>query len=104
LPRKVTTRTEGERCRKKESGTPSHFYAIEPINAICRVACPILLVHGREDRTVPVDDARRISAKRRVAHVCLLEIAGAGHDSTEQIQRYAGEFLGFLEESWAASA
>jgi pimeloyl-ACP methyl ester carboxylesterase len=77
------------------------FAAIAPINTVCRIACPVLLVHGRDDRTVPVEDARRIAAHCGAAHVRLLEIAEAGHDSTEQIPRYAGEILRFLEASWA---
>jgi pimeloyl-ACP methyl ester carboxylesterase len=78
------------------------FAAIAPINTVCRTACPVLLVHGRDDQTVPVEDARRIAAQCRAPHVRLLEIAGAGHDSTEQIQPYAGELLRFLEASWTA--
>jgi pimeloyl-ACP methyl ester carboxylesterase len=78
------------------------FEAIAPINTVCRVACPVLLVHGRDDETVPVGDARRIADRCRAPQVRLLEIPDAAHDSTEQIQRYAGELLGFLDASWAA--
>jgi pimeloyl-ACP methyl ester carboxylesterase len=78
------------------------FATIAPINTVCRIACPVLLVHGRDDRTVPIDDARRIAAHCRAPHVRLLEIANAGHDSVEQIQQYAGEILRFLETSWTA--
>jgi len=80
------------------------FETIAPVNTVCRIACPVLLVHGRDDHTVPVEDARRIAAQCHAPHVRLLEIAGAGHDSTEQIQRYAGELLRFLELSWEARA
>ena len=78
------------------------FAAIAPINTVCRIACPVLLVHGRDDETVPVDDARRIADRCHSPQVCLLEIPGAGHDSTDQIQRYAGELVRFLDTSWAA--
>ncbi|MGA7983044.1 MAG: alpha/beta hydrolase, partial [Chromatiaceae bacterium] len=80
------------------------FEAIAPVNTVCRIACPVLLVHGRDDQTVPVDDARRIAVQCRAPHVRLLEIADAGHNSTEQIQRHAGELLRFLEASWGPRA
>jgi pimeloyl-ACP methyl ester carboxylesterase len=80
------------------------FEAIAPVNTVCWITCPVLLVHGREDQTVPVEDARRIAARCRAPNVRLLEIAGAGHDSTDQIERHAGELLRFLDDSWAARA
>jgi pimeloyl-ACP methyl ester carboxylesterase len=80
------------------------FEAIASINTVCRIPCPVLLVHGRKDQTVPVEDARRLAARCRAPNVRLLEIAGAGHDSTDQIERHAGALLRFLDESWAARA
>jgi pimeloyl-ACP methyl ester carboxylesterase len=71
---------------------------------VCRITCPALLVHGRDDRIVPVDDARRIAARGRATGVRLLEIADAGHDSTEQIPHYVGEIVRFLAASCAAGA
>jgi pimeloyl-ACP methyl ester carboxylesterase len=78
------------------------FAAIAPVSTVCRITCPVLLVHGRDDRIVPVDDARRIAARGRATGVRLLEIADAGHDSTEQIPQYVGEIVRFLAASWAA--
>jgi pimeloyl-ACP methyl ester carboxylesterase len=80
------------------------FEAIAPINTVCRIACPVLLVHGRDGETVPAEDARRIAARCRAPQVRLLQILGAGHGSTGQIQGYAGELLRFLDASWAAHA
>jgi len=79
------------------------FAAIAPTNTVCRVACPVPLVHGRDDESVPVDDARRIADRCHAPQVRLLEIPDAGqHDSTDQIQRYDGQLLRFLETIWAA--
>ena len=80
------------------------FEAIAPINTVCRIACPVLLVHGRDDETVPAEDACRIAPRCHAPQVRLLVIPGAGHGSTDQIQGYAGELLRVLDASWAARA
>lgn len=80
------------------------FDAIAPLNTVGQIACPVLLVHGTDDRTVPIDDARRILANGRVPQVQLLEIEDAGHDSTDKIERYANALLRFLDASWSAGA
>ncbi len=76
------------------------FETIAPVNTVRRIACPVLLVHGSHDRAVPIEDARRIEANRGGARVRLVEIPGAGHGSTEQIERHAPRLLAFLDESW----
>jgi uncharacterized protein len=77
------------------------FDTIAPMNTVGRITCPVLLVHGREDRVVPIEDARCILASREAPEVRLLEIDGAGHDSVDQIERHVGELLGFLDEHCA---
>lgn len=79
------------------------FAAIAPVNTVRQVPCPVLLVHGSDDATVPVEDAHRILASAGRPDVRLLQIAGAGHDSTDQIERHAGALLGFLDLCWAAN-
>jgi pimeloyl-ACP methyl ester carboxylesterase len=73
------------------------FASIAPVNTIRGVRCPVLLVHGGADRTVPIDDARRIAAAGDPSRVRLLEIAGAGHDSADRIEQHAGALLDFLQ-------
>ncbi len=79
------------------------FETIAPMNSVRQIACPILLVHGKDDRIVPVEDARRILSNCRTSHARLLEIEGAGHDSVDRIERHVGALLGFLDEHCAAS-
>ncbi|MGB5734756.1 MAG: alpha/beta fold hydrolase [Thiohalocapsa sp.] len=83
------------------------FDAIAPINTCPKIPCPVLLVHGMQDQTVPIVDARRIAAncpgKGTGATVHLLEIEDARHDSTEAIERHVGGLLRFLDESWATN-
>lgn len=76
------------------------FETIAPLNTVAQIDCPVLLVHGTDDQTVPIDDARRILAKGRAPQVQLLEIEDAGHDSTDKIERYAGALVRFLDASW----
>ncbi|MBV5275781.1 MAG: alpha/beta fold hydrolase, partial [Lamprocystis purpurea] len=52
------------------------FETIAPMNSVRRIACPILLVHGTDDQTVPVEDARRILANCRTSQASLLEVDG----------------------------
>lgn len=71
------------------------FEAIAPCNTIRRVGCPVLLVHGIGDNTVPLDEAGRIYAGRAHENVRLALLAG-GHDEYQDIDEGLGELLDFL--------
>jgi dipeptidyl aminopeptidase/acylaminoacyl peptidase len=73
------------------------FDAIAPLNTIRNVRCPVLLVHGSEDRSVPVSDAEAIHAQRAHRRVELLTLPGAEHDSVEHIERHGAELVTFLQ-------
>ena len=79
------------------------FDAIAPVNTVTRITCPVLLVHGRADRVVPVEDARLIHARSCGAHVRLLEIDGADHDSVDRIEDHVGALLEFLRRQCAVA-
>lgn len=70
---------------------------IAPLNTVRHIDCPILLVHGQDDRVVLVADARRILANCRAPGARLLEVAGAGHDSVDRIEGHIPELLEFLD-------
>jgi hypothetical protein len=55
--------------------------------------------HGRDDTTVPVDDARRLQAAG--AGVVLLEVAG-GHDLRDALAPHAPALVAFLQAACAA--
>jgi dipeptidyl aminopeptidase/acylaminoacyl peptidase len=76
------------------------FDAIAPINTIRNIRCPVLLVHGCEDRSVPVSDAEAIHAQRAHRRVDLLTLPGAEHDSVEHIERHGSEIVTFLQGSF----
>lgn len=70
-----------------------------PINTVCQITCPVLIVHGKDDLVVPVDDARAILRHCPAAHLHLLEIDGAGHRSVDKIEPHADKLIQFLREA-----
>lgn len=89
--------------RYVESVIGHRFDAIAPMHTVRRIPCPILLVHGKDDRTVPLEDAYRILANCPAPGTRLLEVDGAGHDSADKIEQNIGALLGFLDDSRFAS-
>ncbi|HEB94886.1 MAG TPA: alpha/beta fold hydrolase [Sedimenticola thiotaurini] len=75
------------------------FDEIAPLRTICRIQARVLLVHGTDDRTVPLADAHAIAATCRQPHVTLLEIPGADHDSVEAIERHGAGLIRFLADA-----
>ena len=71
----------------------SRFEAIAPLRTIARVTCPVLLVHGLHDHTVPFDDARRLLAAAHDAQ--LLPVQG-DHDLRAALQPHGGMLVDFL--------
>ncbi|NWG76578.1 MAG: prolyl oligopeptidase family serine peptidase, partial [Rubrivivax sp.] len=69
------------------------FDAIAPVHTIRPVRCPVLLVHGRDDATVPFDDARRLQRAARDAR--LLAVDG-GHDLRAGLVPHTDEIVAFL--------
>jgi dipeptidyl aminopeptidase/acylaminoacyl peptidase len=72
---------------------------IAPTTTICRIRCPVLLVHGTEDQTVPVADARRIhdACPRRGVELLLME--GVGHSPIDGMDRHGPSIMAFLDRA-----
>ena len=49
-----------ERLMGKYSDNPAKFHERSPINHVSSVSCPILLLHGKRDPRVPVDQSTRM--------------------------------------------
>ncbi|MBL0352933.1 MAG: alpha/beta fold hydrolase [Dechloromonas sp.] len=79
------------------------FAAIAPCNTIARVGCPVLIVHGLEDATVPVSEAREIYAARASDAVELLLIPGS-HDDYGDAGRQMPSLLRFLKQAFKMPA
>lgn len=73
------------------------FDDIAPVNTIQRVHCPVLLVHGAEDTTVPVSEAHAIHDARLGEHVQLKIVAGS-HDEYADIDRELPILVDFLSK------
>jgi len=74
-----------------------HYEAIAPVNTIRNIRCPVLLIHGGKDRSVPAGDAEAIYAQRTHSRVELLTLPDAGHDSVGHIERHGDHLLAFLQ-------
>ena len=72
---------------------------IAPLNTVCHIKCPVLLVHGNVDSTVPVEDALSIEQGCNRPYIKLLIVENAGHESVEKIRVHEEELVQFLKES-----
>ena len=72
------------------------FDDIAPIQSVTTIQCPILIVHGKEDEVIPIDDVYTLISKTdRV----LLKILEGGHDLTPSIIEHGYELVHFLENA-----
>jgi len=72
------------------------FADIAPRNTIRKIHCPVLLVHGADDTTIPVEDALAIYAQRPDDRVRLSILAG-DHDLSALTDNHANELIDFLD-------
>ena len=75
------------------------YEEIAPINTICHIKCPVLLVHGKADRTVPVEDTLAIERECKQPYIRVLMVENAGHESVEKIRVHEEELVQFLQDS-----
>ena len=72
------------------------FEDIAPMNAICDIKCPVLLVHGNKDQIIPLDDMRAIAEQCPDQKNEALIVEGAGHESLDKISQHKSDLLDFL--------
>ena len=76
---------------------PGPYEELKPIRRIAEIRVPILIIHGSDDKQVPVAHAQRLAAANPAARVEVIE--GADHFSVPKHERYAElvrEFLAVL--------
>ena len=74
------------------------YEVIAPMNTVCRIKCPVLLVHGKADQTVPVTDALAIRNNCSKKSIELLLIENADHESVETIEEHGDQLIAFLAQ------
>ncbi len=79
----------------------ARFDDFAPLKTLTHVTCPVLLVHGRDDTTVPLDDALRLHA---VAPQSRLLLVDGAHDLRAALAAYSAVMVDFLRQACAASA
>lgn len=72
------------------------YEEIAPMNTACLTHCPVLIVHGADDQTVPASDAYAIRDNCPAKSIDVLLIHGAGHDSVNAIEQHSGKLVAFL--------
>lgn len=82
--------------RYVESVIGARFSAIAPLHTLARAQCPVLLVHGLQDSTVPIEDARWLWHHRGQAKVTLLECKGT-HEAFNDMPDVTRKIMAFLE-------
>jgi pimeloyl-ACP methyl ester carboxylesterase len=75
------------------------FDDIAPMNTLCSIKCPVLLVHGTLDKTIPLADMYAIAGNCPDKHPEVLLIEGAGHDAIDKIKQHTNDILRFLKRS-----
>ncbi len=76
------------------------FDAIAPVNTLPRIRCPVLLVHGRDDTTVPVQDAHHLKAVAPTAKLLLID---GDHDLRDGLARHRDALVVFLRDAFAGA-
>jgi len=79
----------------------TRFDDFAPLTTLARVTCPVLLVHGRDDTTVPLEDARRLQATAPRSRLLLVDGA---HDLRGPLAEYSPVIVDFLRKACDASA
>jgi dipeptidyl aminopeptidase/acylaminoacyl peptidase len=69
------------------------FDAIAPEHQLPCIGCPVLLVHGAQDRTVPLSDARRLRAALRQGELLVVD---GDHDLRAALEPHTERLVQFL--------
>ena len=69
------------------------FDHIAPEHQLPRIDCPVLLVHGEQDQTVPLSDAHRLHASLRCGELLVVE---GDHDLRVSLAPHADQLVRFF--------
>lgn len=89
--------------RYVESVIGERFNAIAPLATLSKVPCPVMLVHGEQDTTVPLQEARRILARSGATDAILLVLDGT-HERFSDMDLAMRELRTFLDRHCGSGA
>jgi pimeloyl-ACP methyl ester carboxylesterase len=69
------------------------FDHIAPQHLLANIPCPVLLVHGEQDRTVPLSDAQRLHGLLRQGELLVVD---GGHDLRVALAPHADRIVSFF--------
>lgn len=69
------------------------FDHIAPEHQLARIVCPVMLVHGAQDQTVPLSDAHRLHAVLRFGELLVVE---GDHDLRMSLAPHADQRVHFF--------
>jgi pimeloyl-ACP methyl ester carboxylesterase len=69
------------------------FDHIAPEHQLAHIACPVMLVHGEQDQTVPLSDAHRLHASLRSGELLVVD---GDHDLRVALAPHAEELVRFF--------
>ena len=72
------------------------FSSFAPLSIVCEIEAPILIVHGKDDVIIPVEDAHAIIKNCPEPHLELFEVDDAGHESVDKFEEHADVLIEFL--------
>ena len=75
------------------------FDDIAPMNTLCKIRCPVLLVHGQIDKTIPVADVHAIAGNCSDKTPEVLLIPDAHHGSVDKVEQHGPELVEFLKRA-----
>jgi len=72
------------------------FAHFAPISTVCNIDTPVLIVHGKADTIVPIEDAHAIIKHCPKPHLSLFEVDDAGHESVDKFEEHSAYLIEFL--------
>src|SRR6266566_8746971 len=89
--------------RKREYGDPdgaesTFLREISPIHAAHKMRAPLLIIHGRNDQRVPVQESEQIAERAPNAEIVVFDDEGHGIVRLSNQVTANGRILGFLRK------
>ena len=78
----------------------ARFDDIAPLTSMARLRCPVLLVHGTDDKVVPFGNAQRLLAAGSPGQVQSLAVNG-GHDPSTALAAHLPTLIDFLRQAFS---